>query len=602
MIKVGVFSYSEIPGWVSFTCDSQHESESLKTEILTRIPNSQFEVDIGFNMLIPKQELEIIISNGWRPRPLHRIENQLLADLKERRRERNSLFDEAQEVTTSNITTTLEGLNLKREPTTFQTENLTRLLRFKSGATFSVPGAGKTSEAICFWLYHRRANERLLIALPKVASMPWKHELNQWLGWGNNEILTLNEPATNMRNFLFENPEKTVYLVNYHKLRGAVSQIANFMAATSSDGWSMILDESHYIKNSNGSTSLAARQLSGFVDGCKLIMTGTPAPQGPEDLRAQAEFLQGLPLSEDQSRDLIERIHVRTSKEDLGLLEPDLEPIIRPHKQIHKNAYDELVENVIEEISSNSNTLNLRSVRPHMMTLRRAATDPDSVPGIPHHLVSEELPWKFEYVIERIRIASKEGRKIIVWSTFVSHLERLENLLLEFDPAIVYGAISSDPNASLRGRAKIGSREWMFDKFKFDASCSVLLANPAACGESISLHHWCNEAIYFDRSYNAAHYLQSKDRIHRYGQHPETEEHTCRINQVQYKILITEDTIDNRINDRLEEKITAQNVLLESGQFHIALEEEGTPDSTIQGEQSGGASDQDVLDFINSFR
>ena len=136
----------------------------------------------------------------------------------------------------------------------------------------------------------------------------------------------------------------------------------------------------------------------------------------------------------------------------------------------------------------------------------------------------------------------------------------------------------------------------MFDKFKFDDSCSVLLANPAACGESISLHHWCSDAIYLERSYNAAHFLQSKDRIHRYGQHPETGIHTCRVNQVNYKILITKDTIDDHINQRLEEKIEAQNELLESGQFHIALEEEGTEDA-IQGEESG-ASNKDILDFL----
>ena len=66
-------------------------------------------------------------------------------------------------------------------------------------------------------------------------------------------------------------------------------------------------------------------------------------------------------------------------------------------------------------------------------------------------------------------------------------------------------------------------------------------------------------------------------------------------------LLVTDDTIDDHINRRLEEKIEAQNELLESGQFHIALEEEGTSDA-IEGEESGGASNQDVLDFINSFR
>ena len=116
-------------------------------------------------------------------------------------------------------------------------------------------------------------------------------------------------------------------------------QIANFMAEKSSDGWSMILDESHYIKNNTGSTSLAARQLSSFADGCRLIMTGTPAPQGPEDLQAQAEFIQGLPLSEDESRALIEKIYVRTSKDDLQLLEPNINVISRHHKTPHSEAY-----------------------------------------------------------------------------------------------------------------------------------------------------------------------------------------------------------------------------------------------------------------------
>ena len=132
-------------------------------------------------------------------------------------------------------------------------------------------------------------------------------------------------------------------------MRSAITQIANFMATTSSDGWSMILDESHYIKNNTGSTSLAARQLSSFADGCRLIMTGTPAPQGPQDLQAQAEFIQGLPLSEEQSQNLIEQIYVRTSKEDLELLEPNIEVICRPHKKVHRDVYDDLFENIIEK-------------------------------------------------------------------------------------------------------------------------------------------------------------------------------------------------------------------------------------------------------------
>ena len=43
----------------------------------------------------------------------------------------------------------------------------------------------------------------------------------------------------------------------------------------------------------------------------------------------------------------------------------------------------------------------------------------------------------------------------------------------------------------------------------------VLVANPAAAAESISLHEHCNHALYLDRTYNAGQFLQSQDRIHR---------------------------------------------------------------------------------------
>ena len=59
------------------------------------------------------------------------------------------------------------------------------------------------------------------------------------------------------------------------------------------------------------------------------------------------------------------------------------------------------------------------------------------------------------------------------------------------------------------------SREENIRRFKEDPECMVLVANPAAAAESISLHKQCNYALYLDRTYNAGQFLQSQDRIHR---------------------------------------------------------------------------------------
>lgn len=46
---------------------------------------------------------------------------------------------------------------------------------------------------------------------------------------------------------------------------------------------------------------------------------------------------------------------------------------------------------------------------------------------------------------------------------------------------------------------------------------NILITNPHTLAESVSLHHVCHDAIYYEYSYNLVHLLQSKDRIHRLG-------------------------------------------------------------------------------------
>ena len=67
----------------------------------------------------------------------------------------------------------------------------------------------------------------------------------------------------------------------------------------------------------------------------------------------------------------------------------------------------------------------------------------------------------------------------------------------------------------------------------------ILVANPAACAESISLHKSCSDAVYYDMSYNCAQYLQSLDRIHRVG----GSEHKA----AHYYVLQYEDSVDHDI-------------------------------------------------------
>ena len=204
------------------------------------------------------------------------------------------MFEATERVDSASIEARLSETNIRRNPTTFQLQNLTRMVRYKSAASFSVPGSGKTAEAICYWLYHRQENERLLIVLPQVATIAWKEEFNAWLNWGTDEICVMDKPTDTLAQHLNTNSEKHVFLVNYQKMQIAEEVIARFMTNNSNHGWSVILDESHYVKNYRGTRSQAVRRLGSLANGVKIILTGTPAPQGIEDLQAQAEFLHGV--------------------------------------------------------------------------------------------------------------------------------------------------------------------------------------------------------------------------------------------------------------------------------------------------------------------
>ena len=62
------------------------------------------------------------------------------------------------------------------------------------------------------------------------------------------------------------------------------------------------------------------------------------------------------------------------------------------------------------------------------------------------------------------------------------------------------------------------------------------------------LHRVCHHAIYLDRNFNAAQFLQSIDRIHRLGLEDSVETNV--------EILRSPGTIDDIVNQRLNSKVS----------------------------------------------
>ncbi len=156
-----------------------------------------------------------------------------------------------------------------------------------------------------------------------------------------------------------------------------------------------------------------------------------------------------------------------------------------------------------------------------------------------------ELPAKVQHIIKMIERFMLKKEKVLIWSNFVGTIELLSEVLSKkgFRNKLIYGKTPIQQTTVTEEEDREKIRNEFVDP---NSGLDILIANPAACAESISLHTTCHNAIYYDLSYNCAQYLQSLDRIHRVGGSEKILAH--------YYFLQYIDTFEGYIKDNLEKK------------------------------------------------
>jgi len=492
----------------------------------------------------------------------------------------------------------LRGSGFTRRLKFFQLENLRAIVQLPHGADFSVPGAGKTTVALAnFCLGQARGSvEQLLVIAPIAAFPSWKEESAAC--FSSPPRLCVHSGAGSLI------PDSAdILLTNYNRVALDYDRIRAFVARRPTQ---VVLDEAHRIKRGESGVHGRAVLDLAYAARRRDVLTGTPAPQGAHDLVAPIRFLypgqdrQILPAStylerngrdEDVLRETgaaISRYFVRTPKARLKLPPTRIQMESADMGPIQGAIYQALLGRYRGEFAlAKDDRRRLDRLGRIMMYLLEAAVNPmllvagsdaDDEMGFAHPplelrgdepMVSlleryreHEVPWKYERVRQIVEDAAARGEKVIVWSTFVRNLKLLRSFLSCHQPALVHGGVPTEDGAP----AGAVTREAELDRFRNDPGCQVLLANPAACGEGVSLHHWCHHAVYLDRTFNAGHYLQSQDRIHRIGLADDV--------VTQFTILLSRDTIDEAVDGRLREKIRALAKLMDDpGLVRVSLPE-----------------------------
>ena len=129
---------------------------------------------------------------------------------------------------------------------------------------------------------------------------------------------------------------------------------------------------------------------------------------------------------------------------------------------------------------------------------------------------------------------------MVLWSFYTASIDAIMTRYAKF------GAVRYDGTVS-----NVADRRDAVRRFQEDEETMLLVANPAAAGAGLTLHR-ARLAVYESMSNQAAHYLQSVDRIHRRGQKRETE----------FVVLLCHATIEEDEFRRLTEKERASQKLL----------------------------------------
>lgn len=476
----------------------------------------------------------------------------------------------------------------------------------QNACNFSVPGAGKTSVVYGAFAYLSNLSpddikyvDKLLIISPLSAFGPWELEYEECFGVKpTTKRLNGKLSVSEKKQYLYSLAPAKVTLLSYASVSTLKNELLYFLR---NNKVMVVLDEAHKIKNTNGGiTATGVLDIATYCSA-RVVLTGTPAPNGYEDLYNLYKFiwptkkvipyevyqLKDMSKTESDSRveTLLQRIEpffIRVKKSDLGI-PPATEhaPIIVPMGETQRRIYDIIEKRYMNDIvASKDNLFRQDLIKARLLRLMQAATNPNlltiplksfaSFEGFDPATITEdsslisdilqysqnETPAKFIKAREIIEDIIANGGKVIVWAIYINNILDFEKYLLScgIPCKTLYGA--TPVATGDEDEDEVETREKIIAEFhKPDSTFRVIIANPFAVSESISLHKACHNAIYMERSFNAAHFIQSKDRIHRYGLKPDT--------VTNYYYLLSEDSVDEVIHSRLIEKETRLRDIIE---------------------------------------
>lgn len=408
-------------------------------------------------------------------------------------------------------------------------------------------GTGKTLTAIT--IIARKKVKTLVVAPISILEPAWGSDIKRFrpeLSYINLHPLSKEE----RKKALQQNYD--IFLINFDGFKISFQDIlkANFKM--------LIVDESSKIKDHTSKISKAIREFAKQTDFVYLL-SGTPAPNTPLEYFPQIDAIAPGLLSENfykfrnkyfkpadpngwkwviskqNYEKLLERIKtvsIFVSKEDAL----DLPEQVFVERQVFMSdkqttAYNSMLDKLMLYLSEEDIEINSTTTLSKIMKLREITS------GFIIDENKQEFPIsnsRFETLLEVLDEIKNE--QVIIWTNFKYETHKILEML--------------ESSKALFSETHPKERDEIINGFK-NGDYQYLIANPQTAGHGLTFTS-CSYAIYFSLNYSLELWLQSIDRIHRFGQNK----------KCTYFILLAKNTIDEEIYNVLKDKKQVTSAIL----------------------------------------
>ena len=331
----------------------------------------------------------------------------------------------------------------------------------------------------------------------------------------------------------------------------------------------MVVDESTVIKNSTALRTKSITKL-GNLARYRVIMTGSPITNSPEDLYAQCNFLNhellgfssiytfrarycqlqrlsfgGRSFNKVTGYKNLEELNYKLQKFSYRVLKKDALDLppqvwvkrIVPMTTEQLDAYMQMKRTALVQLKEETLTTTsvlAQLIRLHQIVCGHMATDDGKVLSLPNNRIKELLA-----------ILEEHGDKAIIWANYRHDIQEIEKTLSK-----KYGSGSV---VTYYGDTPQNVRQEYIERFQTDPETKFFIGQPMTGGRGITLTA-ASLSIFYSNNYDLEIREQAEARNHRIGT----------ANKVTYIDLVSQGTVDEKIIYALRNKINlATSVLAE---------------------------------------